>query len=138
MNLFTMYTLNYHVYAGDDFNVYTERRAHGCAVPLDHAALANQRWSTSGNCECLALYRQLISEFGWDSMKAVFRSYYDPSFPRSTYGYGGSLDGFAIRFSAIVQRDLVAFFRHWDYPLSDSAAATIAGFGFDPWLPPGW
>ena len=136
VNLFTMYTLNYHVYAGGDFNVTTEHTSHGCAAPLDHAALARLRWSTSGNCERLALYRQLIGEFGWDPMKAVFHSYYDPSYPRSTYG--GSLDGFAIRFSAIVQRDLVAFFRQWEYPLSESAAATIAGFGFDPWLPPGW
>ncbi|MDE0099834.1 MAG: M60 family metallopeptidase [Truepera sp.] len=136
VNLFTMYTLNYHVYAGGDSNVYTERKTHGCAAPLDHAALASRRWSTSDDCEKLALYRQLISEFGWDTMKAVFHSYYDKAYPRSTYG--GSLDGFAIRFSAIAQRDLVSFFRHWEYPLSDSAAATIRSLGLDEWLPPGW
>ena len=84
----------------------------------------------------LALYRQLISVFGWESMKAVFHSYYDPAYPRSTYG--GYLDGFAIRFSAIVKRDLVSFFRRWEYPLSESAAATIRSFGFAEWLPPGW
>ena len=84
----------------------------------------------------LALYRQLIAEFGWSAMKTVFRSYYDPAYPRSTYG--GSLDGFAVRFSAIAQRDLVGFFQHWEYPLSESAAATIQGFGYEPWLPPGW
>ena len=136
VNLFTMYTLNYHVYRGGDFNVHTERKTHACAAPLDHAALARQRWSTSGNCERLALYRQLIAEFGWNAMKAVFHTYHDPAYPRSTYG--GSLDGFAIRFSAIVKRDLVAFFRRWEYPLSDSASATIRSFGFDEWLPPGW
>ncbi len=136
VNLFTMYTLNYHVYAGDDFNVYAEQKTHGCAAPLNHAVLAKQRWPTSGNCEKLALYRQLISEFGWKRMKQVFHSYYDPAYPRSTYG--GALDGFAIRFSAIVQRDLVGFFRHWEYPLSESAAATIRSFGHKEWLPPGW
>ncbi len=136
VNLFTMYTLNYYLYAGDDFNVYTERKTHGCAAPLNHAALARQRWSTSGNCQKLALYRQLISEFGWEPMKAVFHSYYDPAYPRSMYG--GALDGFAIRFSAIVQRDLVGFFRKWEYPLSESAAATIRSFRYEEWLPPGW
>lgn len=136
VNLFTMYTLNYYLFSGDDYNVYTEQETHGCAAPLDHAALANQRWSTAGDCEKLALYRQLIAEFGWDAMKQVFHSYYDPAYPRSTYG--GALDGFAIRFSAIVERDLVAFFRQWEYPLSESAAATIRGFGHEEWLPPGW
>ena len=136
VNLFTMYTLNYYLYAGGDHNVYTEQKTHGCAAPLDHAALAKRRWSTSGDCEKLALYRQLIAEFGWGAMKAVFRSYYDPAYPRSTYG--GSLDGFAIRFSAIAQRDLVGFFRRWEYPLSLSAAATIRSFGHEEWLPPGW
>ena len=136
VNLFTMYTLNYHIYHGGDFNVYAERKTHDCAAPLDHAALADRKWSTSGNCERLALYRQLISEFGWEPMKQVFHSYYDPAYPRSTYG--GSLDGFAIRFSAIVEQDLVAFFRRWEYPLSDSASATIRSFGFEEWLPPGW
>ncbi len=136
VNLFTMYTLNDHIYHGGDFNVYTERKSHGCAAPLDPAALASLRWSSADNCERLALYRQLISEFGWDSMKAVFHSYYDSSYPRSEYG--GSLDGFAIRFSAIVKRDLVAFFRKWEYPMSESAAATIRSFGYEVWLPPGW
>ena len=69
-------------------------------------------------------------------MKAVFRSYSDPAYPRSTYG--GALDGFAIRFSAVVQCDLPDFFRPWEYPLSRSAEATIRGFGFEVWLPPGW
>ena len=136
VNLFTMYTLNYYLFSGGDHNVYTEQKTHGCAAPLNHAALARQRWSTSGDCQKLALYRQLISEFGWEPMKAVFHSYYDPAYPRSMYD--GALDGFAIRFSAIVQRDLVGFFRKWEYPLSESAAATIRSFRYEEWLPPGW
>ena len=136
VNLFTMYTLNYYIFGGDDFNVYAEQRTHPCAATLDHAALANRRWSTAGDCERLAMYRQLIAEFGWQPMKKVFHSYYDPAYPRSTYG--GELDGFAIRFSVIVGRDLVRFLRHWEYPLSDSAADTIRSFGLETWLPPGW
>ena len=136
VNLFTMYTLNYHVFDGGDFNVDAEVPTHGCAAPLNHAALANQRWSTAGSCERLALYRQLISEFGWDPIRRVFRSYYDPAYPRTTYG--GQLDGFAIRFSAMVQRDLVDFFRRWEYPLSPAAETTIREFDFEVWLPPGW
>ncbi len=136
VNLFTMYTLNYYVFSGDDFGVSVREPTHGCAAPLDHAALANRRWSTAGFCERLALYRQLISQFGWDPMRRTFHSYYDPSYPRETYG--GHLDGFAIRFSTMVQRDLVEFFQRWEYPLSGSAETTIRDFGFAVWLPPGW
>ena len=134
--LFAMYTLNRHILRGDDFNVHAREPTHGCNVPLDHAALANERWPTAGPCERFGLYRQLVSEFGWDSMRQVFHSYYDPAYPRSTYG--GVLDGFAIRFSAVIERDLADFFRRWEYPLSRSAEATIRGFGFEAWLPPGW
>lgn len=133
VNLFTMYTLNYYIFGGGDHDVGGHPRAPGT---VDHAALANLRWPTADVFDRLSLYRQLIVEFGWDAMKRVFHSYYDPAYPRSTYG--GELDGFAIRFSAVVQRDLVRFFRHWEYPLSDSAAATIGGFGHEEWLPPGW
>ena len=136
VNLFTMYTLNYYVFRGGDFNVYAEVPTHGCAAPLNHAALASERWPSAGACERLALYRQLISEFGWGPMRKVFQSYYDPAYPRSTYG--GHLDGFAIRFSAVVERDLVDFFRRWEYPLSNSAETTIRGLRFRTWLPPGW
>ena len=48
------------------------------------------------------------------------------------------MDGFAIRYSAIVERDLVAFFNHWEYPMSDDAATTIQSFGYETWLPEGW
>ena len=136
VNLFTMYTLNHYVFGGGEFNVTAETPDHGCAAPLDHAALAAWRWSTVGDCEKLALYRQLISEFGWTPMRRVFHSYYDPAYPRQKYG--SDLDGFAIRFSWMVQRDLADFFRRWEYPLSGSAEATIRGFGFAVWLPPGW
>lgn len=136
VNLFTMYTLNFYVFGGDEFNVYAETRSHGCAKTLDHAELASLRWSTASYCERLALYRQLINEFGWKPMRRVFHSYYDPAYPRETYG--SELDGFAIRFSAMIERDLVAFLRHWQYPLSDSAADVISGFEYEEWLPPGW
>ena len=86
VNLFTMYTLNYYLYDGDDFGTEFELPTHTCAAPLDHAVLAGLRWSSVGDCEKLAMYRQLISEFGWDPIRRVFHSYYDPAFPRSTYG----------------------------------------------------
>ena len=133
VNLFTMYTLNHYLFGGGDRDIISDHRLKNS---VDHAALAGLRWSTADVFEKLQIYRQLIFEFGWDPMKQVFQSYYDPGYPRSTYG--GALDGFAIRFSAIVQRDLVGFFRDWEYPLSKAAAATIRGFGYAEWLPPGW
>ncbi len=134
VNLFTMYTENHYLFGGTDSTIIA---THDCAPSdVDHAALANLRWPAADTCERLALYRQLIDEFGWDSIKRVFHGYYDPALPRSTYG--GGLDGFAIRLSAVVQRDLVGFFRRWEYPLSSSGEVTIRAFGFEAWLPPGW
>ena len=135
VNLFTMYTINKHIFRGGEKDIITVDR-EGLENSVDHAALAEMRWPTAGFYGKLQMYRQLVFEFGWTPIKAVFRSYYDPDFPRTVYG--SYLDGFAIRFSAIVERDLTDFFRHWEYPLSDSAAATIRSFGLEPWLPPGW
>ena len=134
VNLFTMYTLNTYLFGGGDSTLISS--PDPAVSTVDHAALAHLRWPTADLFERLSMYRQLVVEFGWSSMKQVFHSYYDPAYPRSTYG--GGLDGFAIRFSAIVQRDPVGFFRHWEYPLSESAAETIRGFGYEDWLPPGW
>ena len=133
VNLFTTYTLNGYVFGGGDSEMIGDLYRPNS---VDHAALSQLRWPTANNSQRFDLYRQLIFEFGWDAMKQVFHSYYDPAYPPSIFG--GELDGFAIRLSAIVERDLVAFFRHWEYPLSESAAATIHGFGHEEWLPPGW
>ncbi|MCY4431756.1 MAG: M60 family metallopeptidase [Rhodospirillales bacterium] len=137
VNLFTMYTLNKYLFGGGDRDIIASQE-EGRGNSVDHAALHHLRWSTGPDVvgNRLQMYRQLIFEFGWEPMKAVFQSYYDPAYPRSTYG--GALDGFAIRFSAIVERDLVGFFRRWEYPLSDTAEETIRSFGLEAWLPPGW
>jgi len=134
VNLFTMYTLNSYLFGGGDSTLISSPDT--AVSTVDHTALADLRWPTADLFERLSMYRQLIVEFGWSSMKKVFHSYYDSEYPRSTYG--GGLDGFAIRFSAIVERDPVGFFQHWEYPLSESAEATIRSFGYEEWLPPGW
>ena len=133
VNLFTMYTLNGFVFGGGNADIISDPRLPNS---VDHAALFDLNWPEADLFQRLELYRQLIFEFGWDTMKMVFRSYFDPAYPRSMFG--GRLDGFAIRFSAIVERDLVSFFEYWNYPLTESAAATIRSFGHLGWLPPGW
>ena len=132
VNLFTMYTINGYINGGDNFQ--TLSRFEPDAV--DHVALQSERWEDAGLLGKLNLYRQLIQTFGWDAFKATFASYYDSAYPRARFG--SELDGFAIRFSFIVERDLTAFFLHWNYPISDSAVATIEGFEFETWRPPGW
>ncbi|WP_420447228.1 leucine-rich repeat domain-containing protein [Candidatus Palauibacter sp.] len=140
VNLFTLYTLNHYIYGGSEYSTLPYS-----PDIVDHVALDSARWSSAeGDAQAmddahfkkLQLYRQLIHEFGWSAMRAVFRSYYDAAYPRATYG--GALDGFAIRFSAIVRRDLTRFFRHWEYPLTEAAEATIRGFGYEEWAPPDW
>ena len=113
VNLFTMYTLNFYISGGGEREMRAE---HPSLRPVDHSALASARWPSADVFGKLELYRQLIHEFGWEPMRQVFRSYYDRAYPRTTYG--SELDGFAIRFSAVVERDLASFFRHWVYPLS--------------------
>jgi hypothetical protein len=131
VNLFTMYTLNKYIHGGG------EKETIGFETnTIDHAALESARWATADLFGKLQLYRQLIFEFGWTPFISTFASYYDPLYPRSEYS--GFMDGFAIRFSAIVERDLAGFFEHWEYPMSSQAAVKIRSFRHPEWLPPGW
>jgi len=131
VNLFTMYTLNGYILDGGNFESESGR-----FTPVDHAALSSSRWGSADLFGKLQLYRQLIAEFGWERMRDTFASYYEPAYPRTTYGE--FMDGFAIRFSAIVERDLSRFFQRWEYPLSEDAVSRIQELGHTEWLPPGW
>ena len=131
VNLWTMYTLNAYIHDGGDF----ETRGHqGNAI--DHAALQSARWGTADLFGKLELYRQLVFVFGWGAFKQTFASYHDPAWPRAEYG--GFMDGFALRFSAIVERDITPFLLHWEYPISQEAVDAIVARGHAPWSPPGW
>ena len=131
VNLFTMYTLNDYIHGGDSFETIGFRDN-----TMDHAMLESYRWDTADLFGKLQLYRQLVFEFGWPAFQETFASYYADEYP--VQQYGEFMDGFAIRFSAIVERDLVGFFNHWEYPMSSDAADTIQAFGYEPWLPEGW
>ncbi len=131
VNLFPLYTKNFYVHDGGEHETKSFEEDY-----YTHADLVDFRWDDVGDWEKLQLYRQLVLEFGWDAMKRTFASYYSPDFPREEYG--GHTDGFAIRFSAIVGRDLTRFLEHWEYPLSAEAAAKIRSFELEPWMPPGW
>ena len=131
VNLFTMYTLNDYIFNGGQFETQGFN-----PNTIDHAELQSYVWATADLFGKLQLYRQLIFEFGWAPFKETFASYYSSDYPVSSYGE--FMDGFAIRFSVMVERDLSGFFEHWEYPISVSAVETIETFGYDPWLPPGW
>ena len=134
VHLFTLYTLNDYLFGGSNFTHIG--RVDRATEVLDHTAIRRLAWSSADLSEKLLLYRQLIDAFGWSAFKSVFRSYYDPAYPRSKYG--SALDGFAIRFSAVVERDLVRFFEQWEYPISTTATSTIRSFELDEWIPTGW
>ena len=131
VNLFTMYTLNDYIHGGGNFETIGFN-----PNTIDHNELASYRWETADLFGKLQLYRQLIFEFGWPAFQECFASYYSIEYP--TAEYGEFMDGFAIRFSSIVEKDLVGFFEHWEYPMSPAVADTIHEFGFDPWIPSGW
>jgi hypothetical protein len=131
VNLWSMFTINRYIHDGGDF----ETRGHQDNA-MDHAALIGTTWEPAGLFEKLELYRQLVFEFGWPTYQQVFASYYDPAYPRGTYG--DFMDGFALRFSAIAGVDLTPFLDRWEYPYSDAARARIQGWGLEPWMPPGW
>ena len=61
-----------------------------------------------------------------------------PNSARTRSEFGEFMDGFAIRYSAMVRKDLAAFFEHWEYPMSTAAASKIRSLGHEEWLPPGW
>jgi hypothetical protein len=131
VNLFSMYTINGYLHEGGD----QETRGFQDNV-IDHDSLRNSRWDSADLFGKLAMYRQLVFEFGWSVFRAVFASYYSSDFPRDRFD--GFMDGFAIRFSAIAQRDITPFLDHWAYPLSEQGRNRVLGMGLQPWLPPGW
>ena len=131
VNLWTMYTLNLMIERGDEVGTIESRFG-----PVDHAALRGMRWSEADFFGKLQLYRQLVSTFGWPVVQEVMASYYDPAYPRETHG--SFMDGFALRFSAIVGRDITPFLDAWEYPLSNEARAQVQTWGLPDWMPPGW
>ena len=131
VNLFTMYTLNKYIHGGGNFETIGFQDG-----TLSHAELESYRWATADLFGKLQLYRQLVFEFGWENMQAVFASYYQAQYPRAEYG--SFMDGFAIRMSAITERNLADFFEHWEYPMSAEAGQTIRNMGHATWMPPGW
>ena len=48
--------------------------------PVNLSTLEGMTWETGTGT--LNMIRQLVEEFGWDSMKGAFESYYNPEFPR--------------------------------------------------------
>ncbi|MDE0882516.1 MAG: M60 family metallopeptidase [Myxococcota bacterium] len=131
VNLFSMYTLNSYLNEGGDRETVSFKDN-----AIDHAALQSLRWGSAGLFEKLELYRQLVFEFGWDVYRQVFASYYSDQYPADRFGL--FMDGFAIRFSAIAQRDITPFLVHWEYPLSDEGLASVQSMNLQPWMPPGW
>ena len=131
VNLFTMYTLNKYIHGGGNYETIGFQDG-----TMDHAMLQSYRWATADLFGKLQLYRQLIFEFGWENMKLAFANYFDPAYPREEYG--SFMDGFAIRMSAITQRNLADFFEHWEYPMSAEAGQTIRNMNHTTWMPPGW
>ena len=95
VNLFTMYTLNDYIHGGDSFETIGFRDN-----TMDHAMLESYRWDSADLFGKLQLYRQLVFEFGWPAFQETFASYYADEYP--VQQYGEFMDGFAIRFSAIV------------------------------------
>ena len=131
VNLFSMYTINSYINAGGD------RETMGFKDNvIDHAELRSMRWGSAGLFDKLELYRQLVFEFGWDAFRQAFASYYSADFPEDDYGV--FMDGFAARFSHIVQRDITPFLDHWEYPLSDEGRTRVQRMRLADWLPPGW
>ena len=131
VNLFSLYTINFYLNDGGD----QETRGFKDNA-IDHEALRSMRWGNAGLFDKLELYRQLVFEFGWDAFRQTFASYYAPEFPEEDYGV--FMDGFASRFSQIVERDITPFLDHWEYPLSDEGRARVRRMRLPAWLPPGW
>ena len=139
-NLFAMYTLNKVVWEGGNNDAtFPDSRyiKFGLNKPADPAVLEGYNWNMGQYEEAPKenLIRQLVEQYGWDSMRAVFASYHDPKYPKETYGEGA--DGFAHRLSAVTKADLSDYFLHWGYPISEGTVGKIREMGHPSWLPEG-
>ena len=136
VNLWSMYTLNFYIKQGGEFETlgYAEFLQADGRPPADIRVLADKGWADANFFERLELYRQLVLEFGWSSIKQVSKSYYDPAFPVSDF-MDGDIDGFAVRMSVFAERDLTEYFDKLAYPLSDTARSKIAALGLPSWMP---
>ena len=108
--------------------------------------LSTYRWNNDDGdilAERLYMYQVLIKQFGYEKFKETFASYYSNDFPRDQYGgdsvsANSTLDNFGIRFSKITGYDLVDYFQHWEYPLTDQAITSIRAQKNPRWMPAGW
>ncbi len=81
----------------------------------------------------LAMYIQLIEEFGWEPFTKAFAEYRalaDDERPRTD---DQKRDQWMICFSRNVERDLGPFFQAWGVPVSDEARAAVAEL--PAWMP---
>ena len=75
----------------------------------------------------LTMYAQLIDAFGWDSYKAVIRSYLHSSESDLPKSDDEKRDQWLIRYSNQVHRNLAPFFAKWGIPVSEAAKAAVNG-----------
>ena len=144
VNLFSLYTLNtYYRTSGGNFDT----QLYGWAnLKNNDDKLSTYRWNNDDGdilAERLYMYQVLIKQFGYEKFKETFASYYSNDFPRDQYGgdsvsANSTLDNFGIRFSKISGYDLVDYFQHWEYPLTDQAITSIRAQKNPRWMPAGW
>jgi hypothetical protein len=81
----------------------------------------------------LAMYIQLIEEFGWEPFTKVFAEYRELADHQRPRTDDQKRDQWLIRFSKTVERDLGPFFQAWGVPVSDAARASVAEL--PAWMP---
>jgi len=84
----------------------------------------------------LSMFAQLREQFGWDPFTRLFAQYWaltPADEPRTDID---KRDGFMVRFSRLVGRNLGPFFQAWGVPTTDAARSSIASL--PSWMPKDW
>jgi hypothetical protein len=72
----------------------------------------------------LFIYAQLAREYGWENYKAIFREY-DQLIPALKTNQE-KMDYWIITFSRHVRQNLIALFKFWGFPISQTTIDTLA------------
>jgi len=125
VNLFTLYTMEQ--FGLDPRTTHPEQRAERKTNKRNaHFAAGSpfDKWK-SDPFLALIMYSDLIDEFGWEPLKAVFREYRQLKNEERPKNDNEKRDQWMVRMSLQIGKNLGPYFDRWGVPVSQSAKDSI-------------
>ena len=133
VNLFTLY--NFHQLGVDRATAHPEQKPERRERKRnDHFAAGSpfDKWK-SDPFLALIMYTDIIDEFGWEPLKAVFREYRDLRNNERPRNDAEKRDQWMVRLSRQLDKNLGPYFDRWGVPVSQSAKDSIKEL--PEWMP---